>query len=317
MQCKQPGFYGSGEACTPCPKVSSVSCAVRSCGRTGCAPGTGSCASASALRPSPHLLPCLESAGWASGFSSISMLGMSPGCDLPRRLPNVADRRLLERRRGADMSLAGSCGGGQPCPSADVAGVSPVPVHMPSHFNPVLGRVLRGCAHAAPPQNAAEEAKSQTRLPSFERSAPTDAATNTQARRAALACFDVGAHGTARAAFAQARTAVPVRRGTSRRASSALRATQAPRTSCAPNTCVLCPRARSVRIWHPIAPLQVGHHVRFHRALRDRHFSYASQHGVCCFRFYGRAFLLSRVSYSSANRTRARSAVKLTTAPEC
>ena len=53
------------------------------------------------------------------------MLGMSPGRDLPRRLPNVADRRLLERRRGADASLAGSCGGGEPGPGADVAGVRP------------------------------------------------------------------------------------------------------------------------------------------------------------------------------------------------
>jgi hypothetical protein len=171
-------------------------------------------------------------------------------------------------------------------------------VHMPSHFNPVLGRVLRGCAHAVRPQNAAEAAKSQTRLPSFERPAPTDAPTNTQARRAALACAGVGAHHTARAACAQARTVVPARRGSSRRASCALRATQAPRTSCAPNTRALRPALhRSVCIRHP---LQVGHHVRLYRAFRGRHFLLPSQHGLCYIRFHGRAFLPSCVTHMMA-----------------
>ena len=151
-------------------------------------------------------------------------LRITAGRDLPRRLPNVAGRRPLERRGGANASLAG---------------LHAAPSNL---LSSVLRRPLRGCVRAAPLPNAVEVAKSQTLLPSQERLDTMGAATNMQVRWLRL-CMSILM--TPHCTFAQARTVVPAPRGTSRKASSAHPATKTRGTSCTNSRALLCSHAHS------------------------------------------------------------------------
>jgi hypothetical protein len=152
-------------------------------------------------------------------------LRITAGRNLPRRLPNVAGRRALERRGGANASLAGLH-----------AGAFQLAVFGSAQASPWV----RPCS---PPSQRCRGGKI-TDSPPFTREVGYNGCGDEYAgAMAAPVCMSILM--TPHCTFAQARTVVPAPRGTSRKASSAHPATKTRGTSCTNSRALLCSHAHS------------------------------------------------------------------------